>query len=77
MPDPQKSEVRPPIKQNRANLFQLSCACGRVLHVRAGRALCTNCQTAHAVRVDSWSVRVEEAGPAAEEPTITAKENLR
>lgn len=67
----------PAIKQNPANVFQLSCSCGRVLHVRSGRADCTLCQRAYAVRVDSWPIRMEDPAPVAEEPTITSQEGLR
>jgi hypothetical protein len=64
------------IKHSLANVFQISCGCKRVLHVRLGRAECAICQMAYAVRVDSWSIRAEDPAPPAEEPTISAKEGL-
>ena len=76
MPTPQKSDLRQSIKQNPVSVFQLSCGCGRILIVANGRATCTLCQRAYAVRVESWSTRAEDPAPVAEEPTITAKENL-
>lgn len=77
MPSSSPSISAPAIKQNRANVFQLSCTCGRVLHVRNGRATCTLCQLAYAVRVESWSIRTEDPAPVVEEPTITSREGLR
>ena len=76
MPTPQKSDVRQLIKQNASKVFQLSCGCGRILIVARGRATCTLCQLAYAVRVESWSTRAEDPAPVAEEPTITSREGL-
>ena len=67
----------PPIKQNRAFVFLISCACRHVLAVQGGRAICPACQVEHAVRVDSWSIRVAEAEGVAEEPTVSGREGLR
>ena len=37
-----KGEVCAAIKQNVAKVFQVSCSCGKVLHVRNGLAVCTH-----------------------------------
>jgi hypothetical protein len=76
MSAPTKPNSSPSIKHLSFDVFQGTCGCRRVLHVRDGRAICTFCQVAHAVRIDSWSIRVEDPAPAAEDPTISAKEGL-
>lgn len=77
MPTPTSPAPDPRIKHNPGNVFQLSCACRRVLVVHRGRATCTLCQRAYAVRVESWSIRTEDPAPVAEEPTVSGREGLR
>ena len=76
MPPPTSLAPAPRIKHEPGNVFQLSCRCGRILVVANGRATCTLCQLAYAVRVESWSIRAEDPAPPAEEPTITSREGL-
>jgi uncharacterized Zn finger protein (UPF0148 family) len=47
-----------------------------VLHVRDGKAVCTICEVEHSVSAESRPIWAEDPAPAAEEPTITAKEGL-
>jgi uncharacterized Zn finger protein (UPF0148 family) len=66
----------PEIKQSSCRVFQVSCSCRSVLHVRDGKAVCTICEVEHSVSAESRPIWAEDPAPAAEEPTITAKEGL-
>ena len=70
-----------------AAVHQITCPCGRILHVCSGSASCPTCEAVYRVAVERRVMTPAEQRIAAahlrgerlpaEEPTVTVKEGLR